>query len=165
MGEKKLLDGILSALNVCVCVSMFVYSQEYGRFPMWHYVDIHDQLICLTSSLYSQMDPLLEPFSNQPPAPAKPPIFYNFKCLIFGKQITELDWNQSTYGDLLAFPRKNSFSHPADVPQAYTTYYHNQTWPYTLTTSPVYSGACFALRLCSVLKHKFRNGSETKQTY
>lgn len=42
---------------------------------MWHYVDIHDQLICLTSSLYSQMDPLLEPFSNQAPAPAKLPIF------------------------------------------------------------------------------------------
>lgn len=57
-----------------MCV--FVYSLEYGRrFPMWHYVDIHDQLICLTSSLYSQMDPLLEPFSNQPPAPAKPSIF------------------------------------------------------------------------------------------
>lgn len=71
---------------------------------MWHYVDIHDQLICLTSSLYSQMDPLLEPFSNQAPAPAKPSIFYNFKCFIFGKQIAELDWNQSTYGDLLAVP-------------------------------------------------------------
>lgn len=104
MGEKKLRDGILSALHVCVCLSVFVYSLEYGRFPMWHYVDIHDQLICLTSSLYSQMDPLLEPFSNQPPAPAKPPIFYHFKCFIFGKQIAELDWNQSTYGDLLAVP-------------------------------------------------------------
>ena len=42
---------------------------------MWHYVDIHDQLICLTSSLCSQMDPLLEPVSNQQPAPAKPCIF------------------------------------------------------------------------------------------
>jgi len=74
VGEKKLLDGILSTLNVCVYV--FMYSQEYGRrFPMWHHVDIHDQLICLRSSLYSQMDALLEPFSNQPSAPAKLCIF------------------------------------------------------------------------------------------
>lgn len=100
---------------VCVCVSVFVYSLEYGRFPMWHYVDIHDQLICLTSSLYSQMDPLLEPFSNQPPAPAKPPIFYNFKCFIFGKQIAELDWNQSTYGDLLAVPWQKSALFPTQL--------------------------------------------------
>lgn len=49
---------------------------------MWHYVDIHDQLICLTSSLYSQMDPLLEPFSNQPPAPAKPS-FLQFQMFYF----------------------------------------------------------------------------------
>lgn len=42
---------------------------------MWHYVDIHDRLISLTSSLYSQMDALLEPFSNQPPAPAKLPVY------------------------------------------------------------------------------------------
>lgn len=69
---------------------------------MWHYVDIHDQLICLTSSLYPQMEALLEPFSNQPPAPAKLLVFYHFKCFIFGKQIAELDWNQSTNGDLLA---------------------------------------------------------------
>lgn len=67
------------------------------RFPTWHYVDIHDQLISLTSSLCSQMDALLEPFSNQPPAPAKLSVFYNFKCFIFGKQIAELDWNQSTF--------------------------------------------------------------------
>lgn len=71
---------------------------------MWHYVDIHDQLLCLTSSLYSQMDPLLEPFSNQQPAPAKSSMFYHFQCFIFGKQIAALDWNQSTYGDLLSFP-------------------------------------------------------------
>lgn len=67
---------------------------------MWHYVDIHDRLISLTSSLYSQMDALLEPFSNQPPAPAKLAFFfffYNFKCFILGKQIAKLDWNQSTY--------------------------------------------------------------------
>lgn len=69
---------------------------------MWHHVDIHDQLICLTSSLYPQMEALLEPFSNQPPAPAKLLVFYHFKCFIFGKQIAELDWNQSTNGDLLA---------------------------------------------------------------
>lgn len=50
---------------------------------MWHYVDIHDQLICLTSSLYSQMDPLLEAVSNQPAAPAKLSISYNFRCFSF----------------------------------------------------------------------------------
>lgn len=38
---------------------------------MWHYVDIHDQFVCLTSGLHSQMDLLLEPFCNQPLAPAK----------------------------------------------------------------------------------------------
>lgn len=83
---------------VCVCVCMracqcvFVYLEEYGRFPMWHYVDIHDQLICLTSSLRSQMDPLLEPFSNQPPAPAKLPHFLQCEMFYFGKQIAVLDW-------------------------------------------------------------------------
>lgn len=59
---------------------------------MWHYVDIHDQLICLTSSLRSQMDPLLEPFSNQPPAPAKLPHFLQCEMFYFGKQIAVLDW-------------------------------------------------------------------------
>lgn len=89
-------------LWMCVCVCVFVYSLEYGRFPMWHYVDIHDQLICLTSSLYSQMDPLLEPFSNQPRAPAKLSIFTISNVLFLVNKLQSLDWNQSTYEDLLA---------------------------------------------------------------
>lgn len=72
------------------------------RFPMWHYVDIHDQLICLTSSLYSQMDPSLEPFSNQPPAPAKLSIFTISNILFLVNKLQKLDWNQSMYEDLHA---------------------------------------------------------------
>lgn len=107
MGEKKLLDGILSTLNVRVCVCVWVCVCAFSgiwdmRFPMWHYVDIHDQLICLTSSLYSQMDPLLEPFSNQPPAPAKLSIFTISNILFLVNKIAELDWNQSMYEDLHA---------------------------------------------------------------
>ncbi len=105
MGEKKLLDGILSTLNVCACVCVFVYLPEYGRrFPMWHYVDIHDQLICLTSSLYSQMDPLLEPFSNQPPAPAKPSIFTISNVLFLVNKLQSLTGTNPHMEICLLFP-------------------------------------------------------------
>lgn len=70
--HTKYFECVCVCLWVCVCAFSGIWDM---RFPMWHYVDIHDQLICLTSSLYSQMDPLLEPFSNQPPAPAKLSIF------------------------------------------------------------------------------------------
>lgn len=103
MGEKKLRDGILSTLNVCMRV--FVYSPEYGwRFPMWHYVDIHDQLICLTSSLFSQMDPLLEPFSNQPPAPAKPSIFTISNVLFLVNKLQSLTGTNPHMEIRLHFP-------------------------------------------------------------
>lgn len=111
MGEKKLLDGILSTSSVCVWV--FVYSLEYGRrFPMWHYVDIHDQLICLTSSLYSQMDPLLEAFSNQAPAPAKPSIFTISNVLFLVNKLQSLTGTNPHMEICLLFPDRTPLFFP-----------------------------------------------------
>lgn len=92
---------------------MFVYSLEYGRrFPMWHYVDIHDQLICLTSSLYSQMDPLLEPFSNQPPAPAKPSIFTISNVLFLVNKLQSLTGTNPHMEICLLFPDRTQLLSP-----------------------------------------------------
>ena len=84
---------------------------------MWHYVDIHDQLICLTSSLYSQMDPLLEPFSNQPAAPAKPSIFTISNVLFLVNKLSSLTGTNPHMEICLLFPdRAQLFFLPADVP-------------------------------------------------
>lgn len=78
---------------------------------MWHYVDIHDQLICLTSSLCSQMDPSLEPFSNQPPAPAKPSIFTISNILFLVNKLQSLTGaNPHMEIDLLLPDRTQLFS-------------------------------------------------------
>lgn len=98
---------------MCVRVCVFVYSLEYGRrFPMWHYVDIHDQLICLTSSLYSQMDPLLEPFSNQPPAPAKPSIFTISNVLFLVNKLQSLTGTNPHMEICLLFPDRTQLFFP-----------------------------------------------------
>lgn len=83
---------------------------------MWHYVDIHDQLICLTSSLYSQMDPLLKPFSNQPPAPAKPSIFTFSNVLFFVNKFPSLTGTNSDMQICSLFPDKTQPFPPADIP-------------------------------------------------
>lgn len=97
--HTKYFECVCVCLWVCVCAFSGIWDM---RFPMWHYVDIHDQLICLTSSLYSQMDPSLEPFSNQPPAPAKLSIFTISNILFLVNKLQKLDWNQSMYEDLHA---------------------------------------------------------------
>lgn len=96
-----------------MCARVFVYSPEYGRrFPMWHYVDIHDQLICLTSSLYSQMDPLLEPFSNQPAAPAKPSIFTISNVLFLVNKLQSLTGTNPHMEICLLFPDRTRLVPP-----------------------------------------------------
>lgn len=92
---------------------------------MWHYVDIHDQLICLTSSLYSQMDPLLEPFSNQLAAPAKPSIFTISNVLFLVNKLRSLTGTNPHMEICLLFPDRTRLvvtPPPADVPQARTVY-------------------------------------------
>lgn len=76
---------------------------------MWHYVDIHDQLICLTSSLYSQMDPLLEPFSNQAAAPAKPSIFTISNVLFLVNKLQSLT-GTNPHMEICSPTELNSFS-------------------------------------------------------
>lgn len=85
---------------------------------MWHYVDIHDQLICLTSSLYSQMDPLLEPFSNHPRAPAKPSIFTISNVLFLVNKLQSLTGTNPHMEICLLFLIELSISPLADIPEA-----------------------------------------------